>query len=104
MDPIIEQIVASICADVHESFLAVPVRNSMVSNLKPVPSKSPYLLLSFEKLEFSIQPLKRILAKPEISLQSSAVLTSFICHQNRNSALVPLTVASRVSGHSFGIR
>ncbi len=50
MDPTMEQIVASMGIDVSESFLAVPDRRSIVSNLKPVTSESAKLHMSFAKV------------------------------------------------------
>ena len=50
MDPTMEQIVASMGIDVRGSFLAVPDRMSIVSNLKPVTSESAKLHMSFAKV------------------------------------------------------
>ncbi len=51
MDPIIEQIVASIGVDLRGIFLTVPDRKSIVPNLKPVPSESANLPMSFAKVK-----------------------------------------------------
>ena len=50
MDPTIEQIVGSMGVDFRRSFLAVPDRKSIVSNLQPAPSGFGNLPVSTAKL------------------------------------------------------
>ncbi len=104
MDPIIEQIVPSMvpmCVDVFFPYQTAS-RSCRICSLFPVGSGTCLYLLS--NLEFSIRPLKRRQTINIMSLPFFAVMVSLAYHQNRTSALVPLTVQFQVFGQSFGIR